>query len=96
MKGSFAHYGWNHGGGTKPPQLCCARETKERMVARQFFSYLLPFDTAVASRLGNGRYTAAAAFLLGAMAGELRRRSGSLVPAVICHAFFNLAGIVWP
>jgi membrane protease YdiL (CAAX protease family) len=43
-----------------------------------------------------GRYTAAAAFLLGAMAGELRHRSGSLVPAVICHAFFNLAGIVWP
>jgi membrane protease YdiL (CAAX protease family) len=43
-----------------------------------------------------GRYTAAAAFLLGAIAGELRRRSGSLIPPVICHAFFNLAGIVWP
>jgi hypothetical protein len=43
-----------------------------------------------------GRYTAAAAFLLGAIAGELRRRSGSLIPAVICHAFFNLAGIIWP
>jgi hypothetical protein len=53
MNGSFAHYGWNHGSGTKPPQLCCARETKERMVARQFFTYLLPFrDTVVASRLG--------------------------------------------
>ena len=46
--------------------------------------------------LAVGRYTAAAAFLLGAIAGELRRRSGSLVPALICHAFFNLAGIVWP
>jgi membrane protease YdiL (CAAX protease family) len=42
-----------------------------------------------------GRYTAAAALLLGAIAGELRRRSGSLIPAVICHAFFNLAGIIW-
>jgi len=51
MKGSFAHYGRNHGSGTKPPQLCCARETKERMVARQFFTYLLPFrDAVVASR----------------------------------------------
>jgi len=43
-----------------------------------------------------GRYTAAAAFLLGAIAGEFRRRSGSLIPAVICHAFFNLAGIIVP
>jgi membrane protease YdiL (CAAX protease family) len=37
-----------------------------------------------------GRYTALAAFILGAIAGEFRRRSGSLVPAIICHAFFNL------
>ncbi|HWS65761.1 MAG TPA: type II CAAX endopeptidase family protein [Steroidobacteraceae bacterium] len=43
-----------------------------------------------------GRYTAAAAFILGAIAGEFRRRSGSLIPAVLCHAFFNLAGIIWP
>jgi membrane protease YdiL (CAAX protease family) len=43
-----------------------------------------------------GRYTAAAAFILGAIAGEFRRRSGSLIPAVICHAFFNLAAIIWP
>jgi membrane protease YdiL (CAAX protease family) len=43
-----------------------------------------------------GRYTAAAAFVLGAIAGEFRRRSGSLIPAVICHAFFNLAAIIWP
>jgi len=43
-----------------------------------------------------GRYTAAAAFILGATAGEFRRRSGSLIPAVICHAFFNLAVIIWP
>jgi membrane protease YdiL (CAAX protease family) len=43
-----------------------------------------------------GRYTATAAFILGAIAGEFRRRSGSLIPAVICHAFFNLAAIIWP
>ena len=29
-------------------------------------------------------------------AGEFRRRSGSLIPAALCHAFFNLAGIIWP
>jgi membrane protease YdiL (CAAX protease family) len=43
-----------------------------------------------------GPYTAGAAFVLGIMAGELRRRSGSLLPAMICHALFNLAGIIWP
>jgi membrane protease YdiL (CAAX protease family) len=42
-----------------------------------------------------GPYTAAAAFILGAIAGEFRRRSGSLIPAIICHAFFNLGGIIW-
>jgi membrane protease YdiL (CAAX protease family) len=42
-----------------------------------------------------GPYTAAAAFILGAVAGELRRRSGSLIPAIICHAFFNLGAIIW-
>ena len=42
-----------------------------------------------------GPYTAVAAFVLGVMAGEFRRRSGSLIPAVICHAFFNLGGILW-
>jgi membrane protease YdiL (CAAX protease family) len=42
-----------------------------------------------------GPYTAAAAFILGAIAGEFRRRSGSLIPAIICHSFFNLAGIIW-
>ena len=43
-----------------------------------------------------GRYTAMAAFVLGVIAGEFRRRSGSLVPAMVCHAFFNLGSIVWP
>jgi membrane protease YdiL (CAAX protease family) len=33
--------------------------------------------------------TAAAAFVLGLLAGELRHRSGSLVPAILVHAVFN-------
>lgn len=33
--------------------------------------------------------TAAAAFLLGLLSGELRRRSGSLLPAILVHAIFN-------
>jgi membrane protease YdiL (CAAX protease family) len=46
--------------------------------------------------LAVGRYTAIAAFVLGSIAGELRRRSGSLVPAIVCHALFNLGAIIWP
>lgn len=42
-----------------------------------------------------GPVTAAFAFVLAVLAGELRRRSGSLLPAVICHSIFNLAGILW-
>jgi membrane protease YdiL (CAAX protease family) len=42
-----------------------------------------------------GPYTAAAAFILGAIAGEFRRASGSLVPAIVCHSFFNLGAIIW-
>ncbi len=33
--------------------------------------------------------TAAAAFVLGLLAGELRRRSGSLLPSILVHAIFN-------
>jgi membrane protease YdiL (CAAX protease family) len=33
--------------------------------------------------------TAVAAFVLGLLAGELRRRSGSLLPAILVHAVFN-------
>jgi membrane protease YdiL (CAAX protease family) len=35
------------------------------------------------------RTTAAAAFVLGLLSGELRHRSGSLVPAILVHAVFN-------
>lgn len=34
--------------------------------------------------------TAVAAFALGLLAGELRSKSGSLLPAVVVHAIFNL------
>jgi len=42
-----------------------------------------------------GPCTAAAALVLGTIAGEFRRRSGSLLPPITCHALFNLGGIIW-
>lgn len=38
---------------------------------------------------------AVAAAMLGLVAGELRRRSGSLLPAIIVHALFNCVDAVW-
>jgi hypothetical protein len=40
-------------------------------------------------------FTAFAAFVLGIFAGELRERSGSLIPGIIVHALFNLGGLLW-
>jgi membrane protease YdiL (CAAX protease family) len=40
-----------------------------------------------------GPLTAACAIVLGLLAGELRRRSQSLFPAMCCHSLFNLAGL---
>jgi membrane protease YdiL (CAAX protease family) len=37
--------------------------------------------------------TAVAAFVLGVVAGQLRQRSQSLIPAVIVHALFNAAAL---
>jgi membrane protease YdiL (CAAX protease family) len=31
--------------------------------------------------------------MLGLVAGELRRRSGSLLPAIVVHALFNCVGL---
>lgn len=42
-----------------------------------------------------GTFTAFAAFLLAVLAGELRQRSGSLVPAVLVHAIFNACSLLW-
>lgn len=40
-------------------------------------------------------FTAVAAFVLGVIAGELRKRSGSLIPAVIVHILFNAGSFFW-
>ncbi len=44
--------------------------------------------------LAVGPWTAAAALILGALTGELRRRSGSVVPAVLVHSIFNVPGLL--
>jgi membrane protease YdiL (CAAX protease family) len=43
-----------------------------------------------------GVAVATGAIILGLVAGELRRRSGSLLPAIIVHAVFNAADALWP
>ena len=48
-----------------------------------------------AIHLAVGPLTATCAFVLAILAGELRQRSGSLSPAVVCHSLFNIAGIIW-
>jgi membrane protease YdiL (CAAX protease family) len=45
--------------------------------------------------LGAGAAVATGAIVLGLVAGELRRRSGSLLPAVIVHALFNAPDAFW-
>jgi Type II CAAX prenyl endopeptidase Rce1-like len=42
-----------------------------------------------------GLFTAVIAFVLGVLAGELRERSGSLIPAIIVHSLFNLCSLFW-
>jgi membrane protease YdiL (CAAX protease family) len=46
--------------------------------------------------LGSGPIVITGAIVLGLVAGELRRRSGSLLSAVIVHALFNVPGLLWP
>ncbi len=46
--------------------------------------------------LDSGAVVAASAVLLGLIAGELRRMSGSLVPAALFHALLNAASALWP
>jgi membrane protease YdiL (CAAX protease family) len=38
-------------------------------------------------------FTAIGALVLGVLAGELKRRSGSLLPGMLCHVIFNLGGL---
>jgi membrane protease YdiL (CAAX protease family) len=46
--------------------------------------------------LGSGIVVAASAVLLGLIAGELRRMSGSLAPPILFHALLNAASALWP
>ena len=46
--------------------------------------------------LGSGIVVAASAILLGLIAGELRRMSGSLMPAMLFHALLNAPSALWP
>jgi membrane protease YdiL (CAAX protease family) len=71
---------------------------------RTFLCFGVPVSAAVlfaAALFGvihfeSGPVVAAAAIVLGLVAGELRRRSGSLLPAVIVHALFNAVALLWP
>src|SRR5215467_10780410 len=42
-----------------------------------------------------GVAVAVGAVMLGLVAGELRRRSGSLLPAIVVHSLFNCVDAVW-
>jgi membrane protease YdiL (CAAX protease family) len=46
--------------------------------------------------LDSGVVVAGGAVLLGLIAGELRRMSGSLVPPMLFHALLNAASALWP
>ncbi len=41
-----------------------------------------------------GLWTAVAALLLGLLAGEARRRSNSILPAILIHSIFNIGGLL--
>lgn len=63
----------------------------------------LPVSTAVLFtaflfgivHLGSGVAVFVGAIVLGIVAGELRLRSGSLVPAIVVHALFNIPDLIW-
>ena len=71
---------------------------------RSFSCFGVPVSVAVlfaATLFGvihfeSGPVVAAAAIVLGLVAGELRRRSGSLLPAVMVHVLFNVVALLWP
>jgi membrane protease YdiL (CAAX protease family) len=46
--------------------------------------------------VGAGPVVVIGAMALSFLAGELRRRTGNLIPAVLVHALFNLTGALWP
>jgi membrane protease YdiL (CAAX protease family) len=46
--------------------------------------------------LGAGLAVTIGAIVLGLVAGELRRRSASLLPAIVVHVLFNATDAFWP
>jgi membrane protease YdiL (CAAX protease family) len=60
--------------------------------ARQVLPVALVAVLFAAVHLEVGPVTASFALILGIVAGESRRRSGSLLPAILAHAIFNAAG----
>ena len=48
------------------------------------------------AHIGSGLATVVGALVLSALAGELRRRSGSLLPAIAVHSLFNVAAMLVP
>lgn len=72
---------------------------RRSLALREASDHAAPLIVAVlfgAIHLVVGPVTAVCALVLGLIAGELRLRSGSLLPAVIVHAVFNLCGMFWP
>jgi membrane protease YdiL (CAAX protease family) len=71
--------------------------TAMRSVAGLATSAPVLFTTALFGivHLGSGVAVFVGALVLGLAAGELRRRSGSLAPAMIVHVLFNIPGLTW-
>jgi membrane protease YdiL (CAAX protease family) len=64
-----------------------------------WFAHFPVFFTAVLFgiiHVDSGIVVAIEAVLLGLIAGELRRMSGSLIPAIAFHALLNAASALWP
>jgi membrane protease YdiL (CAAX protease family) len=51
---------------------------------------------SVGASWGTVAFVGAGALLLGVLAGQFRWHTGSLVPGILIHAMFNVAGSVWP
>jgi membrane protease YdiL (CAAX protease family) len=70
------------------------------VLSRSFWAVHFPvFFTAVlfgVIHVDSGIVVAIEAILLGLIGGELRRISGSLIPAIVFHALLNAASALWP
>jgi membrane protease YdiL (CAAX protease family) len=75
-------------------QSALAKSLSSVLAARGVVASLAVALLFGAIHLKVGVFTAVAALGLGVLAGELRRRSGSLLPGMICHAIFNLGGLL--